>query len=137
MGKPAPRFNKYACICKTKKDRLETFYQLLLHLEKGLGVTCFPQMSWDTIQQYLEKYPKEFVREYYDSARRMGQLFYERLGQAGMSGKISGFNSATYRFFVINKYGWKENGVEGDSAQPQKMRIVFTTASTTVTNPDG
>lgn len=92
----------------TPEKRINMFGRLLKHLSEGLGKNCFPDCDWDTVLRYVDKYPDECPRDEFETALRMGNLFWESMGRSGAFGRIDGFNAAAWIFNMKNKYSWKD-----------------------------
>lgn len=110
---PAPKGNQYAKGCTTNgrptKYKEEYCELLVSHLAEGLSYFSFAGLVGVT-KDCLYKWEKEHKDFLYH--KKMGkakeELFLERIGRAGMSGKIKGFNPATYIFTRKNKSGWSD-----------------------------
>lgn len=84
-------------------DKLEA------HLATGLSIEAFcgeVGISVDTFYRW------EKVRPALSEAKKRGlaksQSFWEKLGMAGMTGKIKNFNSAIWIFNMKNRFGWRD-----------------------------
>lgn len=83
--------------------------KLIEHMSEGLSYESFAGtigVHRDTLYQWDREYP-EFLE-----SKKIGKekllLFFERLGRAGMSGKIEGFDSKIFTLTVKNHLGWSD-----------------------------
>lgn len=81
--------------------------KLVDHMKKGLSVDSFASLvgvSRETIYQWLKIFPE------FKEAKELGEahslLFWEKMGIAGASGNLKGFNSKSWEFNMINRHKW-------------------------------
>jgi hypothetical protein len=97
---PAGRPSKY------RKEFCET---LLIHAKSGLSFETFAaecSVDRDTLYEWAKKH-----KEFSDTKKRADaicQKWWERIGQAGLSGKIKGFNAAIWIFNMKNRFHWRD-----------------------------
>ena len=63
-------------------------------------------ISEETFHQWKKAKPEfsESVKE----GSRQSSLWWAKIGMAGMTGKIAGFNATTWIFNMKNRHGWKD-----------------------------
>ena len=88
-------------------ERRRIFRELLKHIQGGMSLESFPDMSADTVHHYLEAFPEEFCPQEYAKAMRAGRLFWEGLGRRQATGECLG-NSRTWFYNMANRFGWRE-----------------------------
>jgi len=90
---------------------------LIEHMGKGFSFESFAatiNTHRATIFRWKEKHP-DFATAHKIGIDKM-LLFFEKLGLAGMTGKIPGFNPTTYVWTTKNKLRWTDR-VEADITQ--------------------
>ena len=100
MGQPL----KYG----TPEKRRKMWDNFLAHVSSGLSMKSFPDCDEDTFFSYADRFPEDCPWEELAEARRKGLLFWEKLGVAGTTGKLPGFNPATWIFNMKNRAGWTD-----------------------------
>lgn len=96
-GRPSKYHRDY---CEMLKDHMG---------KEGLSYETFAAkigVSIDTLYEWEKRYPKfsEAKKEAFASNR----LWWEKIGSAGMAGKIPGFNSTVWVFSMKNRHGWRD-----------------------------
>lgn len=82
---------------------------IIEHLEGGLSIESFAGVigvSRDSIYEWKDKH-----QEFSDSIKtgiEKSLLFWEKLGRAGTTGKIKGFNCSTFIFTMKNRFKWTD-----------------------------
>lgn len=96
--------------------------QLLTHMGEGLSFESFASeigVHRDTLYEWAKQYP-----DFSDAKKRGTDLalkWWERIGQAGMVGKIKGFNAAVWIFSMKNRFKWSDRlAVDDESEKPQR-----------------
>ncbi len=88
----------------------EEYCDLIIeHMASGLSMESFAgtlRVSRDSLYEWRKKHPR------FSDSIKIGQdlslLFWEKLGLAGSTGRIKGFNPATYIFTMKNKHRWRD-----------------------------
>lgn len=78
-------------------------------MKEGLSFESFAAIAKvhkDTLYEWLKVHP-EFV-EAKAEAWAENLLFYEKVGRAGMTGKLDGFNVTAWIFSMKNRHGWRD-----------------------------
>lgn len=82
---------------------------LVEHMSKGLSFNAFAgviKVSQAVLYKWSKKYPE------FQDARNRGDaaalLHWEKVGRAGMMGKVPNFNAAVYIFSMKNKFDWTD-----------------------------
>ena len=86
---------------------------LIKHMADGLSFESFgavAKVHKDTLYEWLKVHP-EFV-EAKAEAWAENLLFYEKVGRAGMTGKLDGFNVTAWIFSMKNRHGWRDRQPE-------------------------
>lgn len=65
-----------------------------------LGITRETLYQWEKANDEFSYAIKE--------GENQSNLWWAKIGMAGMTGKISGFNAATWIFNMKNRHGWKD-----------------------------
>ena len=120
--------NTNAMKFKSPDDRQRLQNQYVEHVESGLSDECFPECDLQTLRRYLRDFPDDFDIDLIEVARRKRQLFWERAGRDGTMGQIDGFNAASWKFNMGNRFGWTEKRedtlkVKRDSAADLAKRV--------------
>ena len=79
------------------------------HLAHGLSFDSFAGVigvNQDTLFNWLKKYPA--FRDARDVGFQKGLLFWERMGLAGATGKLKGFNTGAWIFNMKNRFRWRD-----------------------------
>lgn len=85
-----------------KKKLLEDYIE---HCKQGLSDDCFPPCNIEIFDICAVQNPDIFDIDAIERARRERQLFWEKLGITGTLGKIRGFNAASWRSNMENRFG--------------------------------
>jgi len=111
---PAPKGNQYARGCKTNgaPTKYEKKYCKMLtdHMTKGLSYESFAGLigvTRDCLYKWEKKH-KDFLYSKKIGKEKM-LLTLEKMGIAGIAGKIKGFNASTWIFTMKNKAAWTDN----------------------------
>lgn len=82
---------------------------LVEKMGEGYSIEAFAGfigVSKDTIYEWADQ------RDEFSDAKKEGEaqsrLFWERMGMAGMVGKVKNFNSAVWIFNMKNRFGWRD-----------------------------
>lgn len=94
---------------RPSKYRPEYCDQLIGHMKHGLSFESFGAVigvNRDTLYEWAR------VHQDFSDAKKRGTdetlLFWEKMGMAGMTGKIKGFNSTVWIFSMKNRFGWRD-----------------------------
>jgi hypothetical protein len=104
----APKGNNFNERWKLPKERKAAHKKYCKHLAAGYSKDTF-QADRHTMKRYMEKYPKDFIKEEIEEAYREGLHELEVVGKAGMMGKIKNFNAASWIFTMKNKMDWTDS----------------------------
>jgi hypothetical protein len=94
------------------------------HMSQGLSFETFGHVvkaHKQTLYEWTEKF-----QEFGDAKKRgelASQIFWERIGIAGTTGKLKNFNAASWIFNMRNRFGWR-NDPDEVKMQPIKIEIV-------------
>lgn len=91
------------------KYKPEYCQELISHMESGYSFESFGAkigVARDSVYEWTKQFP-EFA-EAKKMALDKSLLFWERLGMAGVTGKIDGFNSTVWIFTMKNRFGWRD-----------------------------
>lgn len=92
------------------KYKPEYCEMLIEHMKQGFSYDTFCaviDVHVDTLYNWEKLYP-----EYSDAKRKavmMSRYSWEKMGIAGMTGKIPGFRDATWKFNMQNRFKWSDN----------------------------
>jgi hypothetical protein len=82
---------------------------LVKHLEEGLSFEAFAgvcKVAVDTLYEWMKVHPE------FSEAKKIGEaggrLFWEKVGRAGMTGRVPGFQNAVWIFTMKNRFKWKD-----------------------------
>lgn len=94
------------------KYRAEFCEMLIKHMGQGysyesFGATLEPPCARSTIYHWETIYPD--FKKAKDIGKDASELFWDKLGIAGIAGKIKGFNAAAWIFTRKNKHGWRDH----------------------------
>lgn len=89
---------------KYKKEYCEEIIKLMAEGYSMEAFAGYIGVHRDTIYDWLKKYP-EFA-EAKDIGSAKSRYFYEKVSKLGMTGKIPGFNHATWQFNMQNRFEW-------------------------------
>ena len=85
-----------------KKKLLEDYIE---HCKQGLSDECFPPCNIEIFDICAVQNPNIFDIDVIERARRERQLFREKLGITGTLGKIRGFNAASWKSGMQERFG--------------------------------
>ena len=98
--------------------------QLIEHMRQGFSFESFGAIIGshrDTLYEWAK------VHEPFSDAKKRavgeGLLFYEKVGLAGMTGKLKGFNPAAWIFSMKNRFQWQDR-VEIEQYSTERHIIV-------------
>jgi len=100
---------------------------LIDHMASGLSFEAFAGVigvNQDTLHEWVKVWPA-FSEAKKDGLAK-GRIFWEKIGHAGMSGKIKNFNSTVWVFSMKNRFGWRDKqSVEhtGEGGGPLTMIV--------------
>jgi len=96
-GRPTKYHRDYCEMLKTHMGKEGLSYEAFAGV---IGVSVETLYAWE------RSYPKfsEAKRE----AFALNRVFWERIGAAGMAGKIPGFNATVWIFNMKNRHGWRD-----------------------------
>lgn len=106
------------------KYKPEYCQMLIDHVTQGMSFETFGvdlKVNRDTLQEWAKVHPdfSEAKKNAYDASFK----FWERVGFAGMSGKIKNFNAAVWIFSMKNRFKWTDKVEIG--GQENATPIVF------------
>lgn len=110
------------------------------HVADGYSIKSFPICDEDTCYSYAKRFPEDCPYEEFEDAKRKALLFWEKLGVAGTTGKLPGFNAATWIFNMKNRAGWTdrvENTNQGPNGGPQQYEVVVNFGGTEAEDQPG
>lgn len=80
---------------------------LIAHMAEGLSFESFAGVIKKTRQclyEWRERYPE--FKEAFELGYCEALLFTEKMSRSAMVGKIDGFNSTVWIFWMKNRFGW-------------------------------
>lgn len=110
------------------------------HVADGYSIKSFPLCDEDTCYSYAKRFPEDCPYEEFEDAKRKALMFWEKLGVAGTTGKLPGFNAATWIFNMKNRAGWTdrvENTNQGPNGGPQQYEVVVNFGGTEAEDQPG
>ena len=96
------------------------------HGADGYSIKSFPLCDEDTCYSYAERFPEDCPRSEFNDAKRKGLLFWEKIGTAGATGKLDGFNATSWIFNMKNRAGWSDKvdtTMSGPNGGPVKTEM--------------
>jgi len=111
---------------RPSKYKPEYCKMLKQHLIEGLSYESFAGLlgvSRESLYEWERKF-KEFAdtkKQYIEAAR----LFWEKMGRAGASGQITGFNCTAWLFTMKNRFGYRDRqdlNIAGEGGGPIKYQ---------------
>lgn len=88
----------------------DRFCEMLVdHMSRGYSIEAFAGeigFSRSTIYNWLDKYPK--FKKAKEQGETKSQLHWEKLGMAGLTGKLKNFNATIWIFSMKNRFGWRD-----------------------------
>ena len=119
----APTGNNYKMKWKTAKERKAACADLCQHLREGYDYSYYPPASRNTLDRYKKDFPEDFNTDMIDEAYREGILKLQKIGMAGMTGKIKNFGHQTYQFTMINKSKYGKNGQKENEKAEKEIAV--------------
>ncbi|MGR3220201.1 MAG: hypothetical protein ACUZ8H_10345 [Candidatus Anammoxibacter sp.] len=104
MSKPTGNPDKWP----TPEDRKAACQRFCDHISAGYSIKSWPEADNETVKRYIDNFPEDFSYEQISEAHRTSLLFWEKLGVAGVTGKLKGFNAPTWIFNMKNRAGWRD-----------------------------
>lgn len=92
----------------TVERRKEMWQAVCDHVASGLSMGSFALCDADTIFTYADRFPEDCPLPALREAQRKSIAFWEKIGLAGATGKIEGFNAASWIFNMKNRAGWSD-----------------------------
>ena len=120
------------CTNQERRERLKTceierrkvFKELCQHVSNGFSIDCFAVLAIETIQKYMQEYPREFIQEQLNEAIRKGKDMWEGIGYRQANGQCLG-NSRSWYYNMANRYGWREKiDIEAEHKGSMQVNIV-------------
>jgi len=111
------------------ESRREFWKDVCDHISQGYSMKSYPSADEDTIYSYAKKFPEDCPISDLDEAKRKSCFFWEKIGLAGATGKVDGFNSASWIFNMKNRFGWRDKqeidhkSTDGTMTPPSKIEI--------------
>jgi len=131
----APEGNDYNMKFKTPKERIKLCNAWCEHLMNGYSKESFPLCDPVTFRRYVKDFPKDFDTAKIQQTERMSRMFWEGMGIDGTRGKIDGFNSTSWKFNMVNRFGWKEKtDLTTKDKEMQPLLVEFIDAKNTNSN---
>ena len=93
----------------TPEERQAACKSFCEHIEKGYSMKSWPDADKETVMRYVKDFPKDFDPEAIGMSKRKCLLFWEKMGIAGTSGKLKGFNARSWEVTMNNRAGWTTN----------------------------
>lgn len=115
--------NTNAMKFKTAEERKALCAVYCIHVEQGLSDESFPECDMQTLKHYREEYPLDFDTVEIEKSRRTRQLLWEKAGLDGTMGRIPGFNAATWKFNMANRFRWRDRS---DVTSDEKPTLCLT-----------
>lgn len=100
---------------------------LIDHMSKGMSYESFAanlRVARDTLYEWEKRH-----KEFFDSkmiGKELMLSYFEKMGINAMTGKIKGFNAATYIFTMKNKCNWREKSETELSTSDDGLRLCYT-----------
>lgn len=99
------------------------------HMRKGGSFKTFAgaiEVPYSTVKSWLKQH--EEFKDARDIGEALSELFWDKLGMAGIMGKVKGFKEKTYLQFMQERFNWSEkHKVEhsGDGGAVGGVRVNF------------
>ena len=91
------------------KYKPEFCSMLVKHFAEGYSFESFGAIAdccFDTLHEWVKVYPD------FSDAKKQGKpkslYWWETVGRGGVTGKLKGFNTATWIFNMKNRHGWRD-----------------------------
>ena len=110
----------------TKKEKLVIAY--CRHIKKGFSENSFPGAASQDVEKIageldLSGYGKANYKAMIETAKRKGQLFWEKIGLQGIFGEINKFNGSAWMFAMKNRFGWMGMRTEEAGGDDEIVRV--------------
>lgn len=123
----APTGSKNAERLKTPEERARAFKLYCDHIASGYSGASFHDPCVEkTMKRSMETYPDEFDPDFLDVARAKYLHHWEKIGNNGTIGAISGFNAQAWKFNMQNRHDWKdknEHGLDSETRAVFKLKM--------------
>lgn len=90
---------------ETAAEKKKLLGEYVEHCKQGLSDECFPPCTIEVFNRLAAQSPGIFDIDAIERARRERQLFWEKLGITGTLGKIRGFNAASWKSGMQERFG--------------------------------
>jgi hypothetical protein len=110
----------------SKNEKLVIAY--CRHIENGYSENSFPQAASSDVEKIAAELDlsgdrKTNYKEMLETAKRKGQLFWERIGLQGILEKEKKFNGSVWMFTMKNRFGWKDKQPEEAREENKIVRV--------------
>lgn len=105
QGKKTGVRERLAKARESKSERSKIFRELCQHIREGFSLDCFGILSEKSIEEWLETYPQEFIREEFHQALSDAKRFWESIGKGQAQGTCHG-NAQAWKFNMTNRFKW-------------------------------
>lgn len=121
----AKKGNKYTQKFRTPSERAKAYKAFCDHISAGMSAKSFHDPCVEnTILKMLKDYPNELDGDLLSQAKAKSCAVWEKIGMAGVSGKLPGFSAGAWIFNMKNRLGWKDKTEIGfDKEQPLVFRM--------------
>lgn len=103
----------------------DVYCQMIIeHLSQGLSVESFAGVvgvCFDTIYEWAKVHPE--FSDAIKQGKAKKRLWWEKLGQAGIAGKLKNFNASGWIFHMKCREQYKEDN-DSDNRVPIKIELV-------------
>lgn len=123
--RPEGRQPNAAIKWKTPEDRRAACEAFCEHLRAGFSWASFPDADEDTVKRYIRDFPEDFCPEKVQQAERQSRHFWEKIGIAGTTGKLKGFNAKSWEFNMQNRLGWSTKADVNNHNTGSPQSIVY------------
>lgn len=93
---------------KTPEERQKLGEDWCEHLRNGYSKESFPPCDPQTFKRYLKEFPEDFDTDMIEKAERKSRMYWEGIGHDGTIGQIERFNASSWKFNMVNRFGWHE-----------------------------
>lgn len=123
----AKKGNKYGEKFKTAPERMKAYLAFCDHISAGFSAKSFHDPCVEnTILKMLKDYPQELDGALLNQAHARSCAVWEKIGMAGVSGKIQGFSAGAWIFNMKNRMGWKDKTEIGfDTEKPVVFKLAM------------
>lgn len=110
----------------TKNEKLVIAY--CRHIANGYSENSFPEAASSDIEKIaaeldLSGNGKANYKAMIETAKRKGQLFWEKIGLQGILGEKSKINGSVWMFAMKNRFGWKDKQSEEAREENKIVRV--------------